>query len=169
MTAMVYITENSFLKIPLYLYGGIYFCLSVGSITVYVLGVYFRLVTMNEILTLKLKNFSFGRILFVDSFNKRQDADVYGALTNIYSEIIDQCDEINVCFGFQLMLAFGLIFCYSLFTSFTVYTDFIDKGKLTTETISSASFCAYFNFFLTVVILTCNLADQEVNSKILFN
>lgn len=159
---MVYFTENSILKVPLYVYGALYFSLSVGSISIYVLSIYFRLFSIKQVLQLKLNNFSFGRILFVDAFNSRDDPDVYGALAEIYCDLMDINDEINICVGFQLMIAFGLVFFYSLFTSFSIYTDFVDEGRLSAITIASTSFCAYFNFFLTVVILTCNMAEQEV-------
>lgn len=162
LTALVYFTQGSIIRVPLYFYASLYFSLSVGSVTVYVVGIYFRLVSMRNVLKLKLNNFSYGRILFIDAFHRHEDVDVYGTLADIYSDLIEICDEINSCFGFQLMLSFGLVFFYSLFTSFSIYTDFVDEGRLSANTISSALFCAYFNFFLTVVILTCNLTEREV-------
>lgn len=162
LTAFVYIIDKHILKIPLYLYGSLYFDLGVGSVAIYVMGVWYRLTSITKVLKLRLHRKVPRKILLVQETKNCDDVEILRTLTDIYSDLMDACNEINACFGFQLMISFGLIFLFTLFTSFSAYTDIVDEGFLTHVSISSIIFCVYFNFFLSIVIYTCSITEHEV-------
>lgn len=162
----MYFFERSILKVPLFIYSSLYFCLSVGSITVYIMGVYLRINSIADFLKLRLllKSLLFrGNMLVIKSKDQQDDVEVISTLMDIYNDILDTCDEINICFGFQLMIAFGIIFFYTLFTTFTAYTDLINDGCLTPSTICSTIFCIYFNLALASIIFYCILMESSVS------
>lgn len=159
LTCFMYYFDRSLLKIPMYLYGGIYFTLGVGSVSVYTLAIKYRLDSLTVVLKRFLK--PKGNVKFIQVL-KMNDVDVISALADIYNDLMDMCDEINVCFGYQLMISFGLVFFYTLFTTFSAYTDLVNEGFLAPTTISSACFCIYCNFFLSLVIMTCSMVENLV-------
>jgi 7tm Chemosensory receptor len=159
LTAFSYFMDKSLLRVPLVLYASLYFTLSVGSAASYNYGVYKRLESVNEVLLTKLNQ---PGIIHVKTTNQTEETEVFVGLSQIYSILMNVCDDINLCFGFQMMLGFGIVFFYTLFTTFTAYTDFVSEGTLSSTTISSIAFCIFFNVFLTLVIFTCNILDKEV-------
>lgn len=167
LTGLMYYLERSLLKIPLFIYSSLYFTLGVGSVTIYIMAVRYRLDTIITVLKLCLHRRSIGKFLLVKEVSQNDDIPILRALADIYSDLIHICEEINVCFGFQLMVSYGLIFFYTLFTSFSAYTDLINEGFLTPITLTSATFCLYFNFFLTNVVLTCSMVENRVRFKYL--
>lgn len=162
LTGTLHAIEGSLLKVPLYGYASLYFALSVGSVTAYITGVGVRLESINKVLKIGLKTKASQKLLFIEAFETHKKVEIYGTLAEIYSDLMDVCDEINMCFGFQLMISFGLIFFYTLFMSFSAYTDLISGGRLTPVSISSILFCVYFNIILSSVIFICNTIEVEV-------
>jgi hypothetical protein len=163
LTAFSYFVDrSSILKIPLNFYASLYFSLSIGSTTIYTTNLNLRLKTITEILALNVHKKSTKNIINVKSSDDREIENVYNTLAGTYSTLMDTCDDANLCCGFQMMLSFGLIFFYTLFTTFTAYTDLISEGTLTLTTINSAAFCVYYNFFLTVVVFTCTMVENQV-------
>lgn len=160
-----YVDQSSLLKIPINFYASLYFSLCVASSAVYTVNINLRLNAVADILRLRVKR---RRILYVKPFDGPKTEEVYNTLAEIYSDLSDNCDGANICFGFQMMLAFGLIFFYTLFTVFTAYTDLEDKKRLTGVTIVSGSFCIYYIMFLNLVIYTCNKAEKKVKKVFVF-
>jgi 7tm Chemosensory receptor len=163
ITAFSYFMEGNLLKVPLLLYAGVYFTLSLGSATAYILAVYYRLECINEVLHIKLDQST--TLITVKSVNQSEHDDTFVGLSQIYSALIDICDDINLSYGFQTMLGFGIIYFYTLLTTFTAYTDIVNERHLTPITISSIAFCIYYNFFLASVIFTCSMLDKEVRES----
>lgn len=159
LTAFSYFMDKSLLKVPLVLYASLYFTLSVGMGASYSYGIFKRLESVNEVLLTKLNK---PGVVHVKTTNQTKEMETFAGLSQVYSILMDICDDVNLCFGFQMMLGFGIVFFYSLFTTFTGYTDFITEGTLSPTTISSIAFCVFFNFFLTLVIFTCSMLDVEV-------
>lgn len=161
LTLFAYSIDRQILKVPLILYAGLYFILSIGSVSSYIFGVSDRLATVNKVLQLKLSEQKNGKIIKVQSEND-EDVKIFVGLAQIYTELLNVCDSINLCFGFQMMFGFGLVFFFTIFTTFTASSDIFNEGHLTTVTISSIAFCIYYNFFLTMVILSCSMLNFEV-------
>ena len=153
LTGFLYFVDRSVVKVSLVLYAGFYFILSVGSVTAYVSGVSYRLKSLNEVLTMKYENYS---------VKIYQDNNGFVKMMEIYSDLMNICDDINLTFGFPTMLGFGAVFFYTIFSTFTAYMDIIGEGKLSQITISSLGFSVYYLFFLTVVILVCSKVNTEV-------
>ena len=150
LAGFLYFVTESPLKVSLVLYAGLYFILSVGSNSAYISGIFYHLKQTNEILQAKLAE---------KSKNNEKD---FAKLTEIYSDLMNICDDINLTFGFPTMLGFGAVFFYTIFSTFTAYMDIIGEGKLSQITISSLGFSVYYLFFLTVVILVCSKVNTEV-------
>lgn len=162
ITVWTYKTDGSLLKIFLYLYAGFHFTIGVGAITLFVVGTHLRLKTISEILAMRIRK--------EEAWEKREpfeksDEEVFTSLAQIYQELMEICDDMNFCYGFQIMLAFGLMFFYTLFTFFTAYTDFMVVKYLTDVTISSIGFALYYNFVLLAVIFACIVANQQVKNN----
>lgn len=164
LTAFVYFMDRKVLKVPLVLYASLYFVLSIGSVTNYIIGVYCRMKSVNEVLQLKLNESNGGKIVKVRN-STDEDTKLFVGLSKIYNSLMDVCNLINLCYGFQMMLGFGLVFFFTLFTIFTAYTDIYNDGRLTSETIPSLAFCVFYSLFLTSVVFTCSLLDKEVELR----
>lgn len=164
LTATAYLIDGSLLKVPLYLYSGTYYTLSIGAVTAYTMGIQFRLITINTVLQDKLDD-KRGNIMKAIK-SSQENASLYRCLAEAYQVLMDVCDDTNICYGFQMMIAFALILFYSLFTSFTAYADLADTGYITPVTWSSIAFALYYNFFSAVVLLTCSLASSQVSTDL---
>lgn len=162
LTALSFYLDGSIVRVPLVLYASLYFSMSIGSVSGYTLGVFYRLRSINKILQYKL---SFGREVTKVLNNEKEEQNIYVGLTNIYTDIMGVCDSINLCFGCQMMLGFGTVFFFTILTTFSAYTDIINAGYLNPTTISSITFCIYYNLFLASVIHTCNMLTTEVCLK----
>lgn len=149
------------MKIPLYIYSSFYFSFSIGLVTNYILRMHARLSCISQVLKSIFKRSDGKKIVHVEALSRNNDSKVIANLAEIYQDLIESCDEINICYGFPLMLGFGLIFFLTLFTSFTVYTDFLDGGFLT-GSYSTLGFCIYYNLILISLIVTCNRLDIGV-------
>lgn len=147
------------LKFLLALYASTYYSYSVGSITGHVVSIWFRMKSINEILQLNLQ--SRNQIKVVSS-TKIEDETVLTVLMKSYSTLLDICDEVNLCYGFQTMLGFGVVFFYTIFSVFTAYTDFITQEKLSTTSIAPIAYFMYYIVFMTLVISTCMKLQNEV-------
>lgn len=167
LLVMVYFMDSSVLKIPLYLYTTLNFTICVGSVTCFVLSVFVRLISVNEVLKLQLSRRSEEKIILVKAIDRKDDVEVIRTLADIFSDLMDTCDDINVSYGIQLMVGFGMIFFYALFASFTAYTDYVTEGRLTFISIAPLAFSCYYIFVLTIIIITCGLIDGEVNFRFL--
>lgn len=157
MAALMYVLQRSVLKVPLCFYASLYFSLSVSSVNVYVAAVTFRLKTITSILKTQLNS---ANVKAVDE--REHSLKVIRTLIGIYGDLMNICDETNICFSFQLLVCFGLIFFYTLITVFTAYTDVVNQKFLSPVTIIAIVYCAYYNFFLSAAIYTCVAAEQEV-------
>lgn len=157
--------SSSLIKIFLFLYSSFYFTATVGTITSYILGTYIRLLPIGIILKSKLKRGRNMKFIVVHEINNQNDSEVIATLAEVYHMLIDVCDDINHCYGFQTMLGFGLIFLNTLFTSFTAYTDVVNDGNLSPSTIVSIAFSAYYNFFIASVLFSCSLLEKEVTPE----
>jgi hypothetical protein len=153
-----FVDSKNPLKVPLYFYASFYFSLAAGATTIYTANIHFRLSTTAEILESKLKEKS---LVKAQKANPIKDEDTFNTLSEIYGSLMDSCDEVNLCFGLTMMMSFGLVFFYTLFIVFTAYTDVVN-GCLAPVTISSATFCIYYNFFLTGVIYTFTKVENKV-------
>lgn len=165
LTAVMFFIDESrsYIKMFLFFYSNIYFTTSVGSITSVVSGIYIRLLSISEFLTLKLNSKNTKhKFINVQEVDKTSDSKVIEILAEIYQDLVEICDEVNICYGFQTMLGFGLIFFSTLFTNFTAYIDIVNDGHLSSVTIYTMTFSVYFNFFLVSVILVCSLLEFEV-------
>lgn len=161
LSCSLFMMDAGILKILLYIYGSLYFLFNLISATIFILGAVVRLFSMREYLT-RMLNSSHDKITDVKCSVADDRVEAYATLADTYNELLNFCDEINVCFGFQLMISFGLIFFYTLFTSFSAFVDFANEGYLTDVVISSISFCAYFNFVLLMIIFACYLVERQV-------
>lgn len=83
----------------------------------------------------------------------------------IYQLLMDICDDVNLCYGTQLLFGFGAVYFYTLLMLFTVYKDLSVGGRLTTATISSGAYGLYFTSVLTGVIMTCSWLESEVGGE----
>lgn len=156
MAVWTYFTDGSILKVVLYFYAGMYFTVAVGGITLFSVAIFLRLRSMNEILMSRIT------VRHEATLNR----EVFATLAAVYEEIIEICDEINFCYGLQVMMSFGLIFVYSLFTLFTAYTDFVADKRLNDATISSLGFSVYYDFVLIVVIKTFRSTERQVSLRL---
>lgn len=163
LSLFLYVLEGSILKVLIYTYGSFYFSFNVGSSTAYILGTVVRLNSMKEFLK-QILSTNTKKLTVVKSVNHKGNINVFETLADAYNDLMDLCDEINVCFGFQLMMSFGLIFFYTLFTLFSAYMDFINEEHFTAVVISSVMFCVYFNFVLSTVIISCSFVEKQVSS-----
>lgn len=160
LTAFSYLSDGeNLLKIPLYFYASFYFSLGTGAMTIYTLNVYFRLATIEQILQLKLDKKLNQKFIKAEKDNEK----VLITLSDTYSDLLDCCDDVNLCFGLGMMLSFGLVFFYTLFIVFTVYTDILNEKTLSPITATSVGFCFYYNLFLTSVIFTCTRVEEKVS------
>lgn len=159
LSLFLYMLEGSILKVLLYIYGSIYFAFNVGSSTSYTLGAAVRLKSINDFLIQILNT---EKSAFVKSVNYEENINVFENLADAYNDLMDLCDEINICHGFQLMMSFGLILFYTLFTLFSTYMDFINEEHFSPVVITSVMFCIYFNFILSTAIISCNLVKKHV-------
>jgi 7tm Chemosensory receptor len=166
ITFFGYMMDRVLIKVPLFIYSSFYFCLSIGNVSGNIGAICTRLMSMTEFLEIKLVSKTDEKNQNVKSLKKRNDVDDYTVLAEIYQLLMDSVDNINVCYSFQMMLGFGLVFFTTLFTSFSSYVDIYDKGYLTPVTITAIAFCLYFNFFLSVVIMTCVQLDDRVKTKV---
>ena len=163
LTALMYYFDGSLLKIPLCIYSGIYFSMSVGSVIGFTSALYLRLNSISHVLMSISKNQSDKKIIFLKESNNNPDDDskIIATLAEIYQDLIESYKEVNICSGFSLMLGFGLIFFCSLFSSFSIFTDFLD-GTLSSNSCSSVGFVFYYNIVLMTIILTCRQLIVEV-------
>lgn len=153
-----YWTDGSLLKIFLYLYAGLFFTIAVGGITLLVFAVYLRMKTISQILDERMSKITSRDLKhFCES-----DEKVFSTLAQVYQDMMEVCDEMNFCYGIQIMLAFALIFFYTLFGSFTAYVDIAANWRLTNTTISSIGFAVYYNIVLIAVVISCTLLNRQV-------
>lgn len=162
LSLFFYMLEGSILKVLLYTYASVYFAFNVGSSTAYILGAAIRLSSIEDFL-IQMLNTNAKQITFVKNVNYER-INIFENLADAYNDIMDLCDEINICYGFQLMMSFGLIFFYTLFTLFSTYMDFINEEHLSSVVITSFMFCIYYNFILSAVIISCSLIEKHVSS-----
>jgi hypothetical protein len=155
LTAFLFYMDRSILKTSLTFYAGFYFIMCVGSITAYVAGVFYRLQSLNEVLKLKS-----GVTIFKNT--KTSDND-FGKLMEIYSILMNSCDDISLIFGVPMMLGIGIVFFFSIFSNFTAYMDIAGEGKLSPLTISSVVFALYYGGFVVVVVFVCSRVTSEVS------
>lgn len=153
MTAAMYYFEGSLLKVVLYLYSSLYFTLNVGFATIYIRAIFFRLRCIVASLKSITRRLTRKKFIRVGVFHR--DTNVICTLAEIYQNLVELCDEVNISIGFTLMLGFGIIFFFTLFTSFTLYTDVVNEGVLTLGSYSSVIFCLFFILVLITVIHTC--------------
>lgn len=161
LTCSLYMFDAGILKILLYIYGSLYFVFNLISATTFIMGAVVRLRSMREYLV-RMLNSNHDKITDVKCSVADDRVKALATLADAYNELLNFCDEINVCFGFQLMISFGLIFFYTLFTSFSAFVDFANEGCLSDIVISSILFCGYFNFVLLMIIFACYLVERQV-------
>ena len=152
LAGFLYFVTKSSLKVSLVLYSGLYFVLSVGSNSAYISGVFHHMKKTNEVMKVKL---------IEKSINNEKD---FIQLLEIYSDLMNICDSINLTFGFPTMLGFGVVFFYSIFVAFTAYMDIVGDGKLSLITISSLGFSVYYLIFLAVVVFVSSKLNDVVSS-----
>ena len=159
MTGFYYYMDRSLLKAPLVLYAALYFTFCIGSVSAYTLAIFYRLQSINEVLQRKYLQSKAGKTI-----GKIRDEKVFMVSMKVYSSLMDVCDDVNLCYGFSTMLGFGTVFFYTIFTSFTAYMDIIGSKKLLPATISSVSFCIYYNIYLSLVIFSCMVLIKIVGT-----
>ena len=161
---LVYVVYASILKVILHLYGTIYFTLSTGISTITILAVTMRLKRINLVCrTLIGRDKNRFSHIKVHAKKQQNELEIIGKLYEIYSNCIDVCDLINLCFMFQVMLSYGLVFFFTIFSSFSVYKDYSSYGILLPETVVALAFCIYYNLFLIIIISMCYQAEEEVS------
>lgn len=84
------------------------------------------------------------------------------ALIDVYSDLIEIGEQINICYGFPTMLAYGLTFFHTLLTFYVALKDLFNAGQIDFETISSASYSAFYNSLFTAIIFFNAKTQQEV-------
>lgn len=166
LVGLTYYLKRSMIKSLLGFYATAYFVLGSNSSILNVFGVSARMKTLNEALMEKLDRKAF-------KVKPKQDEDeiemIIKVLIEVYCDLMDAIDLVNVSFAVQCCLGFGLTYFYTLLTVFTVYTDFIGFGYITGESISSICYCIYYNFWLTVLIVLCNILEKEVRKDKNYN
>lgn len=138
------------------------FCCVRGAITGFILGIYCRLRSLTEVLNSLLHRKSTHGLLTVNG-GERNEIKVIETMARIYQDLMDICDDVNLCYGTQLLFGFGAMFFYTLLMLFTVFKDLSVGGRLTKATISSGTYGIYYNLVLTGLILTCSLLECEVS------
>jgi 7tm Chemosensory receptor len=159
LSLIVYYYEDSVLKACLYLYSSLYFALSIILALSFIYGIRLRLGTMMSVLENLIVSFEV-------SPDDERDTRISAGLIDIYCDIIDVSDGINICFGFPSMLGYGLLFFHNLFTNFIGFRDFISLGTLTTTSRMSLMYAFYYSFVYTSVIFFAILNKRRARGVV---
>lgn len=165
LSLILYFLDPNFIKAIFCLYSNFYFTLNLTTACSYGFTIIRRIQSMTNVLSnlIIIPNY---KGLLISFENDEKYSEIILELMNIYGELTEICQKVNLCHGFTNMLSFGLIFFHTLFTYFVIFKDFFDEGKLSYVTITSLVYSTFYNIFLTAIILCNTVKEREVRSKI---
>lgn len=167
LSYLTYVIDGSLFKAVLYLYSGIFFLLSVSSVVGIVFNVSVRVKSINKILKY-LAHYP-SKILIVNEKGKKDDIEIIRLVFEVYGNLVDINDAINLCFGVPALLAFGLLYFYSLFVNFMAFRNIKNDGFLDNITITGLIYSSFLQIFMNAVVSVCILMETEVNKLIIWS
>lgn len=112
ISVLLYWFNEPILEILIFLYSAILFSVSVGCAISFIVALYFRLESFNEIIKSNFKSTDEPAIV---------NYEIILALINIYHDFKTLTDTINTCYCVQVLLATGFVTFFYLFASFLMY------------------------------------------------
>ena len=160
LSAFVYYSDRSVLKICIFQYSGVYYMLTVISTVVFVNAIIVRLSLMTKVLV-SIVHTDTNKISALSFFDKNgHKMEIISAMAEVYAKLIDASEGVSTVNGPPMMLASGNLFFYTIFTAFMTYKD-VSQSNVDNTTAATALFTIYLQVLTFSVISTTTLARFE--------
>jgi hypothetical protein len=161
LSISIYFIQGSIIKAWLFFYCVVSYMISSGTVIGFIHVCGFKIKGIQNVCK-AICNYP-SNIIIVKEPN-RDDVKTVETLTEIYRELQDVLDSINICYGVQTMFGTGLVFFYTLFTSYMIFKEFRDKETLALLepiTISSIIYATYLQVFMLTLINVSSKTEVE--------
>lgn len=148
----LYMLNEPILEILLYHYSGVMFTLSISASIGFVFSVYVRMKSFVEALEGKSIN---------------ENYEIQLALNGIYHDLIDIVNDINIAYGFQIMLSIGFIFFFNVFIDFILYKLlFYKQYQYMGKSIGFGLYGLHGIFFGDLLVALCYLTISKARRAV---
>lgn len=160
-----YFVERSLLKAFLFIYSSTYLTICIWTASAFIYGIFMRLKSMVNVFERILESHDKQDITKVKPVGgDEKEIVIIKMMIEIYTDLADVFDNINLCYSFSAMLSYGLVFFHTLFTYFVIVRDYNRLGAILQVSTIAYMYAVYYNFLFFVLIFVNTQAANSVSN-----